>query len=283
MIVDIENVIMDPVMQCTTLPSHAGGTLLQPPITKTKNIRVILFSIHSDDENPSSVNIKQYCVMRTCKHGESNTSILEGPTLQAGNSVKEEESKFNGNKREVERVKALFVFLLYSYCSAVLVVVILCRGGNIKKSSYQMDEVREKGIIQLGGGHYEKNKDFVFESRGVSIHSREDYRAWVEFKNHSKLRFDDDDVLGVLSLDMRFTCFVLFYLKISYEIENEKNIKVILFSIHSDDGNPSSANIKQALRHSGNENMQVTVILMLYVLEDLILQAGNPVKEVLPN
>ncbi|GKE46911.1 hypothetical protein Tco_1478169, partial [Tanacetum coccineum] len=29
------------------------------------NIRVILFSIHSDDGNPSSVNIKQHCVMRT--------------------------------------------------------------------------------------------------------------------------------------------------------------------------------------------------------------------------
>ncbi|GJS31049.1 putative reverse transcriptase domain-containing protein [Tanacetum coccineum] len=48
-------------------------------------------------------------------------------------------------------------------------------------------EVQEEGIIQLGGGHYEKNKDFVLESRGVSRHSREDYRAWVEFRNHSKL------------------------------------------------------------------------------------------------
>ncbi|GJR29678.1 hypothetical protein Tco_1105910 [Tanacetum coccineum] len=54
--------------------------------------RVILLSIHRDDGNPSSVNIKQHCdvlVMRTCKHGESNTSVLEDPTLQAGNPVKE--------------------------------------------------------------------------------------------------------------------------------------------------------------------------------------------------
>ncbi|GKB52721.1 hypothetical protein Tco_0903474 [Tanacetum coccineum] len=28
-----EDDIMDPVMQCTTLPSHSGGSLLQPPIT----------------------------------------------------------------------------------------------------------------------------------------------------------------------------------------------------------------------------------------------------------
>ncbi|GJZ25941.1 retrovirus-related pol polyprotein from transposon TNT 1-94 [Tanacetum coccineum] len=37
LIADIENDIMDPVMQCTTLPSHSGGNLLQPPSTKTKN------------------------------------------------------------------------------------------------------------------------------------------------------------------------------------------------------------------------------------------------------
>ncbi|GKB79367.1 hypothetical protein Tco_0946262 [Tanacetum coccineum] len=69
------------------------------------NIRVILFSIHSDDENPSSVNIKQYCVMRTCKHGESNTFVLECPTLQAGNPVKEKAQvhvKFsNSNNHEL--------------------------------------------------------------------------------------------------------------------------------------------------------------------------------------
>ncbi|GKA23863.1 hypothetical protein Tco_0709896 [Tanacetum coccineum] len=61
------------------------------------------------------------------------------------------------------------------------------------------------------------------------------------------------------------------------------NIKVMLFSIYNDDGNPSSANIKQALRRSDNENKQVTVNLMQSVLEDPILQAGNPVEEVLPN
>ncbi|GJY62184.1 hypothetical protein Tco_0462841 [Tanacetum coccineum] len=34
--------------------------LLKPKCTN-RNIRVILFSIHSDDGNPSSVNIKQHC------------------------------------------------------------------------------------------------------------------------------------------------------------------------------------------------------------------------------
>nr|GEW30341.1 integrase, catalytic region, zinc finger, CCHC-type, peptidase aspartic, catalytic [Tanacetum cinerariifolium] len=37
LIIDIEDkVIMDPVMRCTTLPSHSGGSLLQPPSTKIK-------------------------------------------------------------------------------------------------------------------------------------------------------------------------------------------------------------------------------------------------------
>ncbi|GJW20997.1 retrovirus-related pol polyprotein from transposon TNT 1-94, partial [Tanacetum coccineum] len=40
MIIDIEDNIMDLVMQCTTIPSHSGGSLLQPPITKTKNAQI---------------------------------------------------------------------------------------------------------------------------------------------------------------------------------------------------------------------------------------------------
>ncbi|GJW61786.1 hypothetical protein Tco_0111121 [Tanacetum coccineum] len=61
---------------------------------------------------------------------------------------------------------------------------------------------------------------------------------------------------------------------------SKENIRVILFSIHSDDGNPSSASIKQALRRSDNENKQVAVNLMQSMLEDPILLAENPVKEV---
>ncbi|GKC38402.1 hypothetical protein Tco_1050786, partial [Tanacetum coccineum] len=33
-----------------------------------------------------------------------------------------------------------------------------------------------------------------------------------------------------------------------YDIKGVKNIRVIPYSIHSDDGNPTSVNIKQALR-----------------------------------
>ncbi|GKB07704.1 hypothetical protein Tco_0835988 [Tanacetum coccineum] len=52
--------------------------------------RVILFSIiHSDDGNPSSVKIKQHCVMRTSKYGKSNASALEDLVFKAGNPVKE--------------------------------------------------------------------------------------------------------------------------------------------------------------------------------------------------
>ncbi|GJZ03780.1 copia protein [Tanacetum coccineum] len=51
---------------------------------EVSNIRVILFSTHSDDGNPSKVNIKQLCdvpIMRTSKYGESNASALGDPTL----------------------------------------------------------------------------------------------------------------------------------------------------------------------------------------------------------
>ncbi|GJT42228.1 hypothetical protein Tco_0950943 [Tanacetum coccineum] len=60
---------------------------------KRLNIKVILSSIYSDDEYPSSVNIKQHSdvpVMSTCKHGESNTYVLEDLTLLAQNPLKEE-------------------------------------------------------------------------------------------------------------------------------------------------------------------------------------------------
>ncbi|GJY96994.1 hypothetical protein Tco_0513904 [Tanacetum coccineum] len=56
------------------------------------NIRVILFSIHSDDENPSSVNIKQHCdipITRTSKYGKSDAYVLDDPILEAGNFIKE--------------------------------------------------------------------------------------------------------------------------------------------------------------------------------------------------
>ncbi|GJX84296.1 hypothetical protein Tco_0335070 [Tanacetum coccineum] len=48
LIADIENDIMDPVMQCTTLLSHSGGNMLQPPSTKTK--------MHSS-KHPSDTNV----------------------------------------------------------------------------------------------------------------------------------------------------------------------------------------------------------------------------------
>ncbi|GKD56966.1 hypothetical protein Tco_1290353 [Tanacetum coccineum] len=60
---------------------------------------VILFSFTVTNGNPSSVNIKQHCdipAMRTSKYGESNAlsassyvSVLEDPTLRAGNPIKE--------------------------------------------------------------------------------------------------------------------------------------------------------------------------------------------------
>ncbi|GJR93613.1 hypothetical protein Tco_0265787 [Tanacetum coccineum] len=41
------------------------------------NIRLILFSIHSDDGNPSSVNIKQYRGRLVLKEPEVQTSVLQ--------------------------------------------------------------------------------------------------------------------------------------------------------------------------------------------------------------
>ncbi|GKC20983.1 hypothetical protein Tco_1023133 [Tanacetum coccineum] len=63
------------------LSKETCGSQLQPPITKTKNIRVILFSIHSDDGNPSSVNIKQHCgrsyalSWKSCQGGSSKLNL----------------------------------------------------------------------------------------------------------------------------------------------------------------------------------------------------------------
>ncbi|GJV05076.1 NAC domain-containing protein 67-like protein, partial [Tanacetum coccineum] len=105
-------------------------------------------------------------------------------------------------------------------------------------------EVREEGIIQLGGGHYEKNKDFVMVRHilhsGGRIDIAEDINIVVEHGlssentqspggssdtigvatvnciNKQRIenggwcltreieRFDDDDALGLISLDMRF-------------------------------------------------------------------------------
>ncbi|GJW75092.1 hypothetical protein Tco_0134462 [Tanacetum coccineum] len=77
------------------------------------------------------------------------------------------------------------------------------------------------------------------------------------------------------------------------DVSNEVlNIRVIPHNIHSDDGNPSSVNIKQALclkRASGHGKTKHELTTQLYdesdayVLEDSMLQAGNPVKEILPN
>ncbi|GJS04463.1 hypothetical protein Tco_0320971 [Tanacetum coccineum] len=46
---DTEDDIMDPVMQCTTLPSHSGGSVLQPPITKTK--------VHKSSLEPEEIKL----------------------------------------------------------------------------------------------------------------------------------------------------------------------------------------------------------------------------------
>ncbi|GJU66360.1 hypothetical protein Tco_1252619 [Tanacetum coccineum] len=59
------------------------GSQLQPPITKTKNIRVILFSIHGDDGNPSRAIIKQalresYALSwEPCQRGSSKLNLLD--------------------------------------------------------------------------------------------------------------------------------------------------------------------------------------------------------------
>ncbi|GJV95260.1 hypothetical protein Tco_1546837 [Tanacetum coccineum] len=105
-----------------------------------------------------------------------SSSIVKGkayPTsLSTGRAVGHDRAVW----QELNNISlALFVVL---NC-LVIRCVILCRGCNIPTSGIRA-EVREEGIIQLGGGHYEKNKDFVFESRGVSRHSAEDINIVVE-------------------------------------------------------------------------------------------------------
>ncbi|GJT39934.1 hypothetical protein Tco_0939799 [Tanacetum coccineum] len=95
------------IVICVNSPSLSACTsMASEPISSkgsTNNIRVILFSIHNDDGNPSSVNIKQQCdvpAMRTSKYGESNASTLEDLTLQAGNPVKEYEHVGQGTRSQ---------------------------------------------------------------------------------------------------------------------------------------------------------------------------------------
>ncbi|GKB59190.1 hypothetical protein Tco_0915376 [Tanacetum coccineum] len=73
LIADIEDDIMDPVMQCTTLPSHSGFSqkklvsfvteihMTSIDFLTPKHSQSDLFSIHQTNGNPSSVNIKQHC------------------------------------------------------------------------------------------------------------------------------------------------------------------------------------------------------------------------------
>ncbi|GJY69014.1 hypothetical protein Tco_0471996 [Tanacetum coccineum] len=85
LIADIEDDIMDPVMQCTTLPSHSVHKLL------TRVLRIILVIVpeHLSDtyvltmkmeillEPASNKLLVDVPVMRTSKHGKSNTCVLE--------------------------------------------------------------------------------------------------------------------------------------------------------------------------------------------------------------
>nr|GEV73855.1 hypothetical protein [Tanacetum cinerariifolium] len=62
--------------------------------------------------------------------------------------------------------------------------------------------------------------------------------------------------------------------------ESSRNIQV-LPKYHSEDGNPARANIKQALGRAEGIYPGTLPLDRVEVLEDLILCAGNPVKEVL--
>ncbi|GJY82510.1 hypothetical protein Tco_0495886 [Tanacetum coccineum] len=85
MIVDIEDDIIDPVMQCTTLPSHSGFSQ-KKLVSFVTEIHTLSIDISLRDlkmeillEPTSNKLMVDVPVMRTSKHGESNTSVLEDP------------------------------------------------------------------------------------------------------------------------------------------------------------------------------------------------------------
>ncbi|GJX53347.1 hypothetical protein Tco_0281716 [Tanacetum coccineum] len=75
LIADIEDDIMDPVMQCTTLPSHSGFSQKKLVSFVTEDSTTSsTFYLHSVISNSMRVDVP---VMRTSMHGESNTYVLE--------------------------------------------------------------------------------------------------------------------------------------------------------------------------------------------------------------
>ncbi|GJV58662.1 hypothetical protein Tco_1464762 [Tanacetum coccineum] len=97
MIVDIEDDIMDPVMQCTTLPSHSD---------LAKNIQVILIVLHSEDGNPAWPKIKQaldgdkYCVCRSRAQDdqESQIKMIQVKKMMQDKDLKNSKSKDKGSR-----------------------------------------------------------------------------------------------------------------------------------------------------------------------------------------
>ncbi|GJZ24391.1 hypothetical protein Tco_0561850 [Tanacetum coccineum] len=100
MIVDIEDDIMDPVMQCTTLPSHSSFSQ-KKLVSFVTEIHTLSIDISLRDlkmeilPEPTSKNkllcnlalftrtvlsALRHAVMRNSKLGESNSSVLEDPT-----------------------------------------------------------------------------------------------------------------------------------------------------------------------------------------------------------
>ncbi|GJZ57907.1 retrovirus-related pol polyprotein from transposon TNT 1-94 [Tanacetum coccineum] len=91
MIVDIEDDIMDPVMQCTTLPSHSGGSLLQPQITKTKMKMEILLEPTSNKTSWFGGRCKVLYEVQSCAIGISQN--FSSPYTPEQNGVAERKNK----------------------------------------------------------------------------------------------------------------------------------------------------------------------------------------------
>ncbi|GJX80317.1 hypothetical protein Tco_0328466 [Tanacetum coccineum] len=87
-IVDIEKVAVRsslrlPNNKCALIDSQAGiKSPMHYPCDNCQNIRVILFSIHSDDRNPSRVNIKHLCDARLTRTASAAAKPCQGDSFE---------------------------------------------------------------------------------------------------------------------------------------------------------------------------------------------------------
>ncbi|GJS33478.1 hypothetical protein Tco_0531860 [Tanacetum coccineum] len=94
MIVDIEDDIMDPVMQCTTLPIHSGGSL--PPLRLLKqSAQIESYALSWKPCQGDSLNLPDH---RAQVDQGSQIKMIQVKEMMQDNDLKNSKSKDKGSK-----------------------------------------------------------------------------------------------------------------------------------------------------------------------------------------